>query len=93
MLDDARTVLRLALLQFFPKRGKAACCHRNLFHLFSRLSVARPTETERAAILIRQYVRGLNTPPPERYVGLAPEQNNHNARTVPPAIVASLPIT
>jgi hypothetical protein len=23
--------------------------------------------------------RGLNTPPPERYVGLAPEQNNHMA--------------
>jgi hypothetical protein len=48
---------------------------------------------EGAATLIRQYVRGLNTPPPERYVGLAPEQNNHNGRTVPPVIVASLPIT
>jgi len=29
--------------------------------------------------LIRQDVRGLNTPPPERYVGLAPEQNYHMA--------------
>jgi hypothetical protein len=29
--------------------------------------------------LIRQYVRGLHTLPPERYVGLAPEQNNRMA--------------
>jgi hypothetical protein len=32
-----------------------------------------------AATLLRRYFRGLKKPPPERYVGLAPEQNNHMA--------------
>ncbi|MGT2503878.1 hypothetical protein ACVOMS_29840 [Bradyrhizobium guangxiense] len=79
MLDDARAIFRLALLQFFPERDKAGLGHRNLFHFFSRPSAARPTKPWGAATLIRRYSRGLTRAQREVHVGLAPEQNNHMA--------------
>jgi hypothetical protein len=44
MLDDARTILRLALLQLDLKGGIAASGHRNLFHHLLYPLSARATD-------------------------------------------------
>src|SRR4051812_43157495 len=56
MLDDARTILRLALLQLDLEGGIAASGHRNLFHHLFCPSIVRaaigPARTSHSSISI-----------------------------------------